>query len=76
MERVPMSDDVTVVTVRVSFTRKVSLANYNSASATVTVEGKIDEGSNIREATDYLMSIADDGVTKQLVKTIREVSNG
>ena len=72
MERERVSDEVIVDMLKVSVTRKVGLPNYSSASATVTVEGKADEGSNIREAIDYLMSVAEDGVNDELVKIIKE----
>ena len=60
-----------VTGVRVSYSRKVALADYESAQATVTLEASVD-GADAEEVIAELFALATEGVRAKLLPLVEK----
>lgn len=59
--------------VRVSYTRKVALADYESAQATVTLEASVDgANANVEDVIAELFAMATEGVKAKLLPLVEK----
>jgi len=71
VEKIETKSGFQVIGVKISYTRKVALADYESAQATVTLEASVD-GADAEEVITELFALATQGVKAKLLPLVEK----